>query len=441
MPGVWSHEIDFWGGDLRSLTSKLDYLTSDLGIDVLYLNPIHLAYTNHKYDAQDYFQVSPEYGTRDDVKRLAAELHHRGRRLVLDGVFNHMGRTSGWFKEAMADPRSPRRDWFSIGPAYKLGYRAWYDVANLPELRLENPAVRARIYGDRDSVIQGYLRDGVDGWRLDVAFDIGYDYLDELTRAAHRARPGSLIVGEIWNYPENWFPSIDGIMNMTAREIILKLATGEISAPLAGRHFERIVADCGLDPLLKSWIILDNHDTPRLRTVLPEPWQQRLAQVLQFTLPGSPCVYYGVEVGMQGGDDPQQRGPMQWDQVRDDNAALAWMKQLVAMHRKSRGAAHRRLPPGRGAQAVRLRAPHRACRPTASSSSSTHRPPRGCSKSVLLTDSKLMDGTPLVDLLGRHEPLRIASSMLDVTLPAHGFLVLQPDVRPQGGYTNYKRVQ
>ena len=191
---VWSHEIDFWGGDLSSLRGKLDYL-SELGIDVLYLNPIHQAYTDHKYDAQDYFAVSPEYGSRADVKALAEDCHRNGIRLVLDGVFNHMGRTSPWFIEAMKDPDSPYREWFYIDGRYRLGYRAWFDVPNLPEIRLENPVVQARVFGDADSAIQGYLRDDVDGWRLDVAFDIGFAILSRLTEAAHAAKPGSLIDG------------------------------------------------------------------------------------------------------------------------------------------------------------------------------------------------------------------------------------------------------
>ena len=191
---VWSHEVDFWGGDLNSLRGQLDHV-QDLGADVLYLNPIHQALTNHKYDAQDYFAVSPEYGTRADLKTLADDLHRRGMKLVLDGVFNHVGRSSAWFQEAMKDADSPKRSWFDIAPTYKLGYRAWANVANLPELRLENPAVQARVFRDPDSVVQGYLRDGVDGWRLDVASDIGFAILADLTRAAHEARPGSLVIG------------------------------------------------------------------------------------------------------------------------------------------------------------------------------------------------------------------------------------------------------
>ncbi len=194
---VWSHEIDFWGGDLQSLRGKLDYI-QDLGVGVLYLNPIHQAYTNHKYDAQDYFEVSPEYGTRRDVRELADDLHQRGMKLVLDGVFNHMGRTSPWFQEALKDPNSPYREWFYIGDEYKMGYRGWVDIANLPELRMESPAVQARIFGDDDSVVQGFLRDGVDGWRLDVAPELGFNILGKLTEAAHHAKADSVVVGENW---------------------------------------------------------------------------------------------------------------------------------------------------------------------------------------------------------------------------------------------------
>jgi glycosidase len=112
----------------------------------LYLNPIHAALTNHKYDADDYRAVSPEYGDRDDVRRLAEALHQRGMKLVLDGVFNHMGRSSPKFQAALADENSPYRDWFFFDAELPEGYRGWADVANLPELRMEHPAVREHIY-------------------------------------------------------------------------------------------------------------------------------------------------------------------------------------------------------------------------------------------------------------------------------------------------------
>jgi cyclomaltodextrinase len=121
---VWSHEIDFWGGDLQSLRTRLGYVQG-LGADVLYLNPIHLGYTNHKYDSLDFQAVSPEYGTRADVKALAADVHARGMKLVLDGVFNHMGRNSPAFVQAQADAKASTRDWFVFGPQFPGGARTW----------------------------------------------------------------------------------------------------------------------------------------------------------------------------------------------------------------------------------------------------------------------------------------------------------------------------
>jgi len=171
---LWSHELDFWGGDLGSLRRSLDYL-DELGVDVLYLNPIHAGFTNHKYDALDFEKVSPEFGTRKDVKSLAKDLHKREMRLVLDGVFNHMGRHSEIFLQAANNPKSQYRDWFYFGDEYPGGVRVWAQAKNLPELNLENRSVQKYIFGARNSVVQQYLKQGVDGWRLDVAYDIGYE--------------------------------------------------------------------------------------------------------------------------------------------------------------------------------------------------------------------------------------------------------------------------
>lgn len=436
---VWSHEIDFWGGDLESLRGRLGYI-QDLGVDVLYLNPIHLAYTNHKYDAQDYFAVSPEYGTREDVGDLAAALHERGMRLMLDGVLNHMGRTSPKFQAALADPESDEAEWFNVGSDYEMGYRGWYDVANLPELNLESEDVRDRLWNDRDSVIQGYLREEkIDGWRLDVAFDIGFAYLEELTEAAHRAREKSLIIGEIWNYPEQWFPAVDGVMNMTARELILRTVRNEVPADHASELMAQMIEDAGLENMLKSWIILDNHDTPRLRTVLEEREQQKLAQILQFTIPGSPCIYYGVELGMEGGNDPEMRAPMRWDLVEDDNEFLSWMRTLISLRQSSpalRYGDYRHLE-SRNALAF-VRTTDRVEDTTvvvANPSSMTVR------ETILTRDSKLMNYQKLRDQLGSGVELTVLSGLLDFEIPPQTAWVLQPVISDTIEYNAYKRVQ
>jgi glycosidase len=435
---LWSHEIEFWGGDLASLTGKLDHVQA-MGADVLYLNPVHLAYTNHKYDALDYQKVSPEFGTRDDVKALAKNLHDRGMKLVLDGVFNHMGRHAPIFKDAENNPKSRWRDWFVFGPQYDSGARLWWRVPSLPELNLENPKVREYVYGSRDSVVRSYLRDGIDGWRLDVGVDIGFEWLDQLTRAAHAEKPGSLVVGEIANYPKEWMPSVDGVMNFTLGEIILSAAGGQIDPAHAQRMVDRMMADAGPGQLLKSWIMLDNHDTPRVATALPDEHQRHLAQVLQFTLPGAPNIFYGSEVGMTGDGDPEMRAPMRWDWVREDNATLAWTKKLVQLRKQ-----HRALRVGdyRPVTTQRLLAFERhtdRARDTVvviTNPSSTE-----VSEKVLVGNSKLMNTWDMVDALDGKTRAKIMTSMLSVTLPAHGVLVLTPELSPGGGYSAYKRVQ
>jgi glycosidase len=180
-----SQELDFWGGDLASLSGRLDHVRR-LGVDVLYLNPIHLAYTNHKYDALDFQQVSPEFGSRDDFRRLAQQAHALGLKVVLDGVFNHMGRNAPIFQQALADPASPYRRWFAIGPQYAGGYRSWTGFQNLPELNLEHPPVRQHLWQAPDSVLRSWLRDGADGWRLDTSYELGTAYLRDLRTAARR---------------------------------------------------------------------------------------------------------------------------------------------------------------------------------------------------------------------------------------------------------------
>jgi glycosidase len=434
--GVWSHELDFWGGDLASLRAKLDYIQG-LGADVLYLNPIHQALTNHKYDAQDYFKVAPEYGTRADVKALAEDCHQRNMRLVLDGVFNHMGRNADWFVDAQQGPSSPHRDWFTFNESFPAGYQAWNNIRNLPELNLDNPAVQARIYGDADSVVQGYLREGVDGWRLDVAPELGFRYLGELTKAAHSAKPGSLVIGENWQYPEEWSPSLDSVMNLYYWKVIQHLVDGRISGAHAGKLVERMIDDTGMDAVLKSWVILDNHDLPRLKAQQPQRWQRQIAQVLQFTLPGSPCIYYGVEIGMDGDGDPQQRGPMRWDLVNDRNPDYAWMKKLLELRRNDRAL---RVGDFRLLDSERLMAFMRRTDKVAETTIVLINPsPTTVSDVVPLRESKFSNWELLKDEFSDRQ-FRIDCGLLNAEVPGRTACVLRPAL-PAGPYNPYKRIQ
>jgi len=432
--GLWSHELAFWGGDLDSLQRKLGYIHS-LGADVLYLNPIQNAFTNHKYDATDWAEVSPEYGTRKDVSNLAHELHSKGMKLMLDGVFNHMGRTSPKFQSALNDPKSPYRDWFFIGPKYAGGYRAWANVHNLPEARIENPAVQKYIWDSPDSVVQKYLTEGVDGWRLDTAFELGPKYLGDLTKAAHRAKSDSVVIGEIWNYPTGWFPALDGIMNFFARRVVMDLLEKKVSASQANRMLERMVSDVGIDHLLKSWLVLDNHDTSRLKSLLPDEKARRLAQVLQFTLPGCPVIYYGAELGMAGAGDPGSRGPMRWDLLTKSNTELTWTKKLIAM-RKSHPAL--KIGDYLALDSDRLLGFVRKTDKTAETVIVLANPSsEAVTETVATRDGRIMNGGQLRDLIGG-KTVQSFSGMFEVTVPPQTACVYTVEISK--GYTPYKRM-
>lgn len=435
-----SQELDFWGGDLHSLSTRIGYV-AELGADALYLNPIHLGYTNHKYDALDFMEISPEYGTRNDFRRLAEQVHGHGMKLVLDGVFNHMGRNSPRFQDAFSNPESPWRNWFYIGPEYAGGARVWTGYQNLPELNIENPAVRDYLFAAPDSVVRSYLRDGADGWRLDTAYELGRPFLSMLTASAHAEKPDSVIIGEIVNYPGEWLQSMDGVMNFTFRKIIYDLVREEIPPALAARMTAEAIADAGIEAMLKSWMLLDNHDVPRLATELPDTATRRMAQALQFTLPGAPNLYYGSELGMSGGADPENRSPMRWDLVNADNPELAWVRNLIGLRKQHRAL---RIGDYRPVIADRLFAFERHTDRVLETVVVLVNPAReAVTETVLVKSADLMDAMPMTDLLapaGAEPFANMSAGTLRVTLPGRSFVILQPTVPDLGGYNRYKRV-
>jgi glycosidase len=231
-------------------------------------------------------------------------------------------------------------------------------------------------------------------------------------------------------------------MNFSLRHIVLGLASGVIPPAPAGRMLHRLVSDAGIEPLLKSWMVIDNHDIPRIASQIPRESLRRLAQALQFTLPGAPNIYYGSEVGMTGGNDPENRGPMRWDLVRDDNPELAWIKKLIALRKQ-----HRALRIGnfRLVESDRLLAFERytdraleaivvLVNPTGTT----------ITEQVLIANESLMDDTPLIDVLAPGDfpsVCTIQAAFITVSMPPESVLILTPRERSLGGYSRYKRVR
>lgn len=439
---VYSQELDFWGGDLQSLISKIDYIQG-LGVEVLYLSPIQLGFTNHKYDCLDFKQISPELGTKEDLRALADNLHSRDMKLVLDGVFNHIGRNSAQFQEASHNLDSPWRDWFYFDETINGGARTWRGQFNLPELNLENPAVQEYLWQEQDSVVRTYLQDGVDGWRLDTAYDLGHYFLSELTQATHQEKPNSLVVGEIINYPAGWMPAMDGVVNYHFRSLIILLVEEQIRVETVASMLSHTIMDIGIDSLLKSWTFLDNHDLERLATRIKNPIKRKLAQVLQFTLPGSPNLYYGSEIGMMGGWDPEQRAPMDWSQVNADNPELIWVKELINLRKK-----HRALRVGdfRIASAHRLLAFERYTNQVVDTVLVIINPSNETiTEHIQWRNGSITEVAILKDLLQpiageTLEPLGGYAGLLEITMPPNSVRVLAPDIDSKEGYSLYKRV-
>jgi len=318
-------------GGLEGVTEHLDHLAG-LGVTTVYLTPIVPAPTDHRYDATDLFAVDPAFGGEPALERLLAGLHGRGMNLVLDLVLNHVSDRHPWFRAALAgDPAF--RGFFTFLPDGR--YQCWKGFRGMPELNLAEGAVLDRLYRGPGSVVERWLDLGVDGLRFDVAQDVGLAVAEDLAARVRERWPRCLLIGEVFGYGGGWCRGFHGTMNYYLLNALLSWLNGEIGAVQANRAVGDVREGWGLDGALRSWNMLSSHDTPRLRSALADAGSIDLAQLAQMTLPGVPLVYYGEEVGMEGGADPDNRRPMVWDAARWDRGRLAWTRKLIALRQGS----------------------------------------------------------------------------------------------------------
>ena len=361
---------DFYGGTLRGIREKLPYL-QELGVSCLYLNPIVEARSNHRYDASDYRRVDPILGDEQDFRELCQEAERRGIRLILDGVFSHTGADSVYFnrlghypdKGACQGHDSPYYGWYDFRH-FPDDYRCWWGFPELPEVEETNPSWQNFVVTGEDSVVRTWLRRGAAGWRLDVADELPDSVLALIRRAAKEEKPDALILGEVWEdavLKESYGSrrvyalgsSLDSVMNYPLRTAVLDFLLDRSSA-MTLRDFllgQRMNYPAPLYYSLMN--LLGSHDVERLRSALatdtniralkreeqlelvftPEALEravarEKLAAVLQFALPGVPCIYYGDEQGMCGVCDPFNRLPFREDRqdLHDWYAALARLR-------------------------------------------------------------------------------------------------------------------
>ena len=358
---------DFYGGNLRGIREKLPYLRS-LGVGILYMNPIFMAYSTHRYDTCDYKRIDPMLGTEEDFAALCEAAHELGIRVILDGVFSHTGSASVYFDRennfghgAYHDPDSPYRSWYQFRN-WPDDYVCWWDFETLPCLNKLDESYINYIIDAEDSVIAKWLHLGADGFRLDVVDELPDSFVLRLRRRIRALKPDALLLGEVWEDASNkeaygvrrrYFTDgeLDGVMNYPWRKAILRFCRGEDDGTALAQaigtiteNYPRQVMDCTMN-------LLSSHDVTRALTELAAPFEGtreemaahnltpeqraegiarlKLAAVLQYALPGMPAIYYGDEAGMEGCKDPFNRAFYPWGREDGDlRAHYAFLGRL-----------------------------------------------------------------------------------------------------------------
>ncbi len=364
---------DFFGGNLPGIQAKLAYL-DDLGVKVIYCNPVFSAVSNHKYDTGDYETVDAGFGGTEALTELCQAAGKYGIRVLLDGVFSHTGSDSRYFnKEGRYDElgayqsrESPYYAWYRFGE-WPDEYEAWWNIGNLPNVDEMEPSYKKYIIGSENSIVATWQRVGVKGWRLDVADELPTPFIQEFRERLKKLDPESALIGEVWedasrkiSYGElrNYFNGceLDSVMNYPFREAVLGFLTGSIDGATAMRrlfglyeHYPQAVFHALLN-------LLGTHDVARLLTVLggassaelteqqrrryhlsPEQKKTayarlRLSVFWQMTFPGAPMIYYGDEAGLEGFTDPYNRGTFPWG--REDETVQTWYWFMTGLRRR-----------------------------------------------------------------------------------------------------------
>lgn len=359
---------DYFGGNLRGVTEKLDYIRN-LGVTVIYFNPIFKARSNHKYNTGDYMQIDPSFGTEQDFRELCAAAERRGIRVILDGVFSHTGSDSLYFNRdghygaggAYYDPQSPYYEWYRFR-RWPDDYECWWNFKTLPNVREETPSYQDFIIHRDDSVTAHWIRAGAAGWRLDVADELPMDFIRGVRRRIRQERPDAALIGEVWEDPTNKVAygemrcyclgdTLDSCMNYPLRDAIVEFLCCRMDAPAFVRCLESLRENMPAPFFYSEMNLLGSHDTPRAISVLadigdmapdrvyrhpfmlsPEDYargRRRIiaAWTLVCALPGMPCLYYGDEAGLTGMADPYNRGTYPWG--REDGDLVAAFRRII----------------------------------------------------------------------------------------------------------------
>lgn len=329
---------NFAGGDIRGIIEKLDYL-KELGITAIYLTPIFRSISNHKYDIMDYMQIDPQFGSKEDLIELVEKAHDRGMKIVLDAVFNHCSMLIEQFDDVLKKGKASKYyDWFIIDGDFpdpdKGNYECFAACTYMPKFNTANKEVQDYLI----KIAKYWIEEAdIDGWRLDVSDEVSHVFWRRFRQEVKELKPDSVIIGENWHdaYPYLRGDQYDSIMNYSFTKACLDyfkkgvFSAKEMAEKLNGnlmRNLEQV------NYMMLN--LLDSHDTHRFFTEVGKNKEKLLAAIaLEMMFPGAPCIYYGTEVCMEGGYDPDSRRCFPWDESEWDHEFLGKVKELIALRK------------------------------------------------------------------------------------------------------------
>ena len=360
---------DFYGGNLRGVEKKLDYL-KELGISAIYFNPVFESESNHHYDTGDYHKIDPILGTNEDFKHLIEVAKSKGISIIIDGVFSHTGSNSKYFNRrgqydtvgAYQSKESPYFNWYNFRN-FPNDYESWWNFDTLPNVNETTPSYMDFIIRDEDSVLHHWLKEGISGWRLDVIDELPAEFSQAFFAELKKTNPDAVMIGEVWEDASNKIAygvqrqylcgfEMDSAMNYPFREHMFNFIMGHIDGKECMRRMESLRENYPKENYYAMMNLISSHDIMRPITIFGEaPYYDqmpaveqtrfkldeeheklgkarlKMAALWQMTYPGVPCVYYGDEIGMQGFKDPTNRRPYKWDD--GDKDLLATYKKYI----------------------------------------------------------------------------------------------------------------
>ncbi|ALC85622.1 cyclomaltodextrinase [Bacillus sp. FJAT-22090] len=333
---------NFFGGDFEGITEHLDHLT-DIGVNGIYLTPVFKAYSNHKYDTIDYMELDPQFGDADSLKKLITECHQRGIKVMLDAVFNHSGYYFPPFQDVLEKgENSSFKDWFHIHSFPVQGgsnpnYEAFGFVDSMPKLNTSNPEVKKYLL----EVGTYWIREfDIDGWRLDVANEVDHPFWREFRTVVKDAKPDIYILGEIWHDSMPWLrgDQFDAVMNYPFKTNVLNLlAKKTISSKQFVENMSKVYYSYPKNIFDFTFNLVGSHDTARILTECEDD-VKRTKQVftILLTFLGTPCIYYGDEIGLTGELDPGCRKCMDWNTENHHDELKNHIRTLITLRKKEK---------------------------------------------------------------------------------------------------------